>query len=405
MNESEKIAMLMFRHVRKELTRKEERELTVWRHAGPENERIFNGTTDGESILINIAAFLAEKERGLQKLKKRNPEIWTGSSIRRSTRRYWMTRIAAIILIVLSFGLYFVIGSKTIHAGEYKAELISTDGVKTALSDFQRGYLAGSAGIIIDKTENGELIYNAPNNLKKGKQEMFNLRTDKGGEFILKLPDSTMIWINSETSIKYPANFSQDTINISLEGEAYFEIAKVTAHYYVLTLNAQCPTLNVHTTPNAQRSTLNAIQVETSGGQFNLNSYSDDSLLFVTLINGSANLTMDSAGSSRKSVYELKSGQQARVINQNLAILSGVNTAEIIGWKNGRTIFRNADIQTIMKMVARWYNVDVNYKGSIPDKKFSINIPRNSDLPVLLDSLKKQGLIVSLHRKTVTILK
>jgi len=106
MNRAERIATLMFRHVRKELTRQEKRALTAWRSADQENEKVFQGTINSESILINIAAFLAEKERGLQILKDNHPEIWGNSATRPRSKIYRIIRYAAVILVVLGFSLY-----------------------------------------------------------------------------------------------------------------------------------------------------------------------------------------------------------------------------------------------------------------------------------------------------------
>jgi hypothetical protein len=92
----------MFRHARRELTGKEKKELTAWRRAHPEEENLFKNSTDPEDIMVDVGAFLASREKGLQKLKDRYPDIWKDSPASRHNSRYWMIGIAAIRNMILS---------------------------------------------------------------------------------------------------------------------------------------------------------------------------------------------------------------------------------------------------------------------------------------------------------------
>jgi hypothetical protein len=108
MNKYESIGTLMFRYSRKELTVKEKKELTAWRRAHPEEENLFKNSTDPENIMVDVGAFLAFKEKCLQKLKDCYPEIWKDSPASRHNSRYWMIGIAAVFLIGLSLILFFL---------------------------------------------------------------------------------------------------------------------------------------------------------------------------------------------------------------------------------------------------------------------------------------------------------
>jgi ferric-dicitrate binding protein FerR (iron transport regulator) len=334
-------------------------------------------------------------------------EVVSKSKPKKKTARiYRIARIAAIFIVVLGAGLYFLLSGSTIKPGTYKAELVSTDGVKTGLDDFHRGFLAGSAGIRIDKTESGELIYNAPNDMRRGKDKYYNLYTQRGGEFILKLSDGTMIWLNAQTSIKYPANFSQDTINISLEGEAYFELARNTSKHFIISLRSSAfANASADKTVNGHRSSTSGLLIESSGAHFNVTAYPEDSVIFATMLNGAALVRFDSTGNNQQSETQLLPGQQAKLMKGKLTIIRAEHTDEIIAWKNGRTLFHDADIQTIMQTISRWYDVDVNYIGALPDKKFNVNIPRDADLSELINSLKKQGVHISARGKKITVAK
>lgn len=159
MTRSERIGTLMFRYVRNELDRNGKDELNAWRNESPENEQMFQRKTDSENILRDIAVYLETKELAFQKLKASFPQIWAKPVVKMRSRVYRFARIAAIFLVVLGVGSYFLLRDKQNTGGSYQAELVDANGVHTAMNDFQRGFLAGSAGIKIVEGKNGELIY------------------------------------------------------------------------------------------------------------------------------------------------------------------------------------------------------------------------------------------------------
>ena len=109
MNKSERMGLLMFRYARRELTTKEKKELTAWRRTRPEKENLFKNSTDPEDIMVNVRAFLASKEKGLQKLKDCYPDIWKSSPDIRQNRLFRIIGMAAIALIVVSLGLFLLV--------------------------------------------------------------------------------------------------------------------------------------------------------------------------------------------------------------------------------------------------------------------------------------------------------
>ena len=108
MNKSERLATLMFRYSRRELTSQEIKELASWRRSRPGKENLFKRITDPEDIMVNVGAFLASKEKGLQKLKDCYPEIWIESPESPHNSRYWKIGIAAVFLIGLSLIFFFL---------------------------------------------------------------------------------------------------------------------------------------------------------------------------------------------------------------------------------------------------------------------------------------------------------
>ncbi|MBP6686832.1 MAG: DUF4974 domain-containing protein, partial [Lacibacter sp.] len=90
-----------------------------------------------------------------------------------------------------------------------------------------------------------------------------------------------------------------------------------------------------------------------------------------------------------KSSRMLKPGQQAMASgNGNLQIHSNVNIEEALSWKNGRMIFNDVNLEAIMRQVSKWYDVDVVYAGAVPDRMFTADISRNTNLSELLKVLE-----------------
>lgn len=385
MTRSERIGTLMFRYVRNELDRNGKDELNAWRNESPENEQMFQRKTDSENILRDIAVYLETKELAFQKLKASFPQIWAKPVIKMRSRVYRFTRIAAIFLVVLGVGSYFLLHDKQNTGGSYQAELVDGDGVHTAMNDFQRGFLAGSAGIKIVEGKNGELIYLAKNYPKAAKDKNWKVLTPRGGTFILKLPDGTMVWLNAQSSIEYPANFSQDSIKIKLSGEAYFELAKDGKHSFIISIPP----------------TANGLQITSTNGHFNLMSYSDELIVSAAMVEGTAIVRLDSINS----LLNLNAGQQAQLTDQKLALVQSADTSQIIAWKNGEFYYKDAALSIMMAAIAKWYDVDIQYAGQIPVKKFSLHVPRNTPLTKVLESLQKQGIHITKQGKTVTIWK
>ena len=104
----ERLGTLMFRYSRRELTGKEKKELMAWRRSRPEEENLFKNTTDPGNIMVDVAAFLSFKEKGLQKLKDCYPDIWKDSPASRHNSRYWIIGITVVFLIALSLILFFL---------------------------------------------------------------------------------------------------------------------------------------------------------------------------------------------------------------------------------------------------------------------------------------------------------
>lgn len=395
MKKSDQIGTLLFRYVRNELSHAEKDALMAWRRVSSDNERLFREKTDPEHILSQLGTDLETRDRIFQKIKERYSGPWEQPSVGASLRLDRVLRIAAVFILVLGAVLFFLLqGSKKadgIQPGSYQAVLVSPDGISEALNDFRRGFLLGSAGIKIEKRLNGELLFIAQNDPLAGKDRYFKLSTPRGGQFGLKLPDGTMVWLNAQSSIKYPANFSQDFVGVTVEGEVYFEIS-----------NHARSNLRIFAGP---------MQTEGPGAQLNIISYPDEPV-GITLVQGNADVRLAPGvlGTS-PTVVALRPSDQAGLANgtrgmaQRLTIIPVKSPQDIIAWKNGQTSYHQVKIETIMQAVSRWYATDIIYRGEIPDKKYNLILPRRTSLYRLLSELAKQGGHFVVQGTTITVTK
>ncbi len=305
----------------------------------------------------------------------------------------WQSAAAAILILLIS-GIYYYQKSsdpvlvKTgiprfkndILPGNNKAILTLGDGSKIDLDDAKTGILASESNIDIKKTSQGQLEYTAGN---QGENPVkYNiLSTPMGGEYRLVLPDGSKVWLNSGSILRFPTIFNGPERIVELRGEAYFEIAK----------NAQMP-FRVRTN--------NAMDIKVLGTHFNVMAYDDEKNINTTLIEGSVEVLKGSGKTM------LKPGQEA-ILNRgsgNIKV-APADVEQAIAWKNGNFIFYNENIESIMRKVSRWYNVDVFYQGNLINKDFAGTISRNKNVSELLKMLELTGAVhFSIDGRRITVM-
>ncbi|NCU05489.1 MAG: FecR family protein, partial [Chitinophagaceae bacterium] len=121
------------------------------------------------------------------------------------------------------------------------------------------------------------------------------------------------------------------------------------------------------------------------GTSFNINAYQNEQNTSVALVEGKIQLSSVAGYSA-----VINKGQSATFTNQNIIVTPLLNAEEVVAWKNGWFEFKNASIETIMKQVARWYNIDVQYEGKI-NYHFNASIERNVTAAQLLYLLEQTG--------------
>ena len=369
MQAPDRIAELIFNHVRGLSTDAEDLELHEWAKSHPSNAELLDQLTDPTQIKKMLAESEADKEEIWNKIVARVPELATSPPKRIGTGKWW---IAAAVVIV-AFAVY-------VEKSRTSAKRFQTDSSRmpdrTSSRDKAILKISGQDAILLGKSDSatiedkgiqvarsveGEIEFDKHSGAHQ--EEPNTLSTPRGGQYRVVLSDGTKIWLNAASEIKFPTVFSGDTRRVELSGEAYFEVAKdPKMPFEVVSKN---------------------IVVRVLGTHFNVSAYNDDSIASTTLLEGKVLVSVNSE------IKTLTPGEQARIEKSNPSIaVSTVNTDDVVGWKNGVTIFRNADVKTIMKIISRWYAVDVEFVAEVAPRKLSGGIPRNASLAEVIKVLE-----------------
>lgn len=311
--------------------------------------------TERENLLLRVHTQIA-KERQTEPRKLTSVTLW----------KRWIA--AASILIAVSAGGYFLLTNKSepvqlvqldgidFNPGSNKAILTLSSGKQISIDDAEDGKLASEGGTEISKTNDGQVVYNGDD--AKGKAMDNTMTTPRGALFHMVLSDGTGVWLNAASSITYPVHFNGNNREVRITGEVYFQVAH----------NAAKP---FHVISNGQ-------SVEVLGTHFNINAYDNEQSVKTTLLEGSVKVASLAPGNEKNGVI-LKPGQQSSLDN-NILKVATVQTHEIMAWKDGFFDFTDADIRTVMRQFARWYDVDIQFEGPVTSDTFTGRLPRSLSL-------------------------
>ncbi|MEP7375992.1 MAG: FecR domain-containing protein [Chitinophagaceae bacterium] len=370
---AQRVAYLVSGYLRQSLTEAELDELDAWIVASDENQELFEELIDRKNIEAGILKQKGiDTEKALRKIKE---QMGMKSLVPvKKTNRSWAYAIAASVLLLAGIFFYTRSGKDDtpkkeivnevpdLKPGGNKATLKLADGSIIDLATQKMGVVSNENGTLINKVEDGQLIYSA--DATATTEIKYNtLVTPKGGQYKVVLPDSTVVWLNAASSLKYPVAFGGAERVVELTGEGYFEVAK----------NGKRP-FKVRLKNNAT--------VEVLGTHFNINAYDDEEYIRATLLEGSVNI------SSKKVSLKMMPGQQMLLQNNgDMALNRDVSQEEVTAWKEGEFSFKKATIESIMRQVARWYDVDISYEGKTT-YHFNVTISRNEPVSKLFKILE-----------------
>lgn len=304
-------------------------------------------------------------------------------------RRLWL-RISAAAVIVCGLGIgqfydravNFIAEdhyASAIAPGKNGATLTLGDGRKILINEALAGKVAEEMGVRISKNAEGHLVYEVLENNSKI-LTYHTLTTTRGEQGQVRLPDGTLVFLNAESSLRYPSSFTRsDKREVMLTGEGYFEVSKDKAHPFMVRTSRQV--------------------VEVLGTHFNVSAYTRVPEVRTTLLEGSVQVKgMDGE------VGFLKPGEQAVYAGRRLAV-APVNTGDVVAWKEGYFMFDQEPLESIMRKLSRWYDIRVVYKEeSVRELVLYASFSRFANFATVVKTLERTKLVeMEVKGNTVTI--
>lgn len=302
-------------------------------------------------------------------------------------------QVAALFLLIVGSGTFYwtrirhkpensgaiAARPKIVHdigPGNNKAILTLANGSTLVLDQVKDGVMAHQSGAVVTKADS-LLSYKSDG---KAAELTYNIITvPKGGQYRLILADGTKVWLNSLSSMRFPTAFQGNERTVELTGEGYFEVVKD-------------PSRPFHVKTAAQT-------IDVLGTSFNINAYSDEKNVKTTLLEGGVRIR--SAGDR---AVVLKPGQQSLLDkNGRLEVADDVDTEEVTAWKNELFQFNDRDIETIMRQIGRWYNVDVVFTGPVPGATYHGKISRRANVSEVLKILELGGVSFTIEGNVIRV--
>lgn len=372
MEREQEIRILFQKYIAKDATA-EEVAVLFREMETPENRSLieelitgYSNEAGNEELPPGIEHYLGEAH---QYLMQRLPQQTAARGYRLLLRR--ITVAAAAVLIAAAASFYLLdnrenrITAADVMPGGSKTTLTLADGTKVDLSEAGDGIIVGGDAITyLDGSEISDARYDAASPL-------MSLTTPKGGTFQVILPDGTNVWLNAASTLRYPGRFSSDKREVFLEGEGFFEVSpqgkRQSAPFIVHTAGQQTTVL---------------------GTEFNISAYRDDDEIKTTLVNGSVKISALQGNTTDQSPVTDHPSLILKPNEQSINSAAGLQTRTVnidseIAWKNGQFHFQNTPLKTVLRMLSRWYDIDVHEQG-LPDNRFYGEIPRQVPLSEVL---------------------
>lgn len=325
-------------------------------------------------------------------------QIWEAIASKRpvrksSTKRYYPLAAAALVFMILGVVLYFYQvdtklperetyagNTEIVKPGGNKAYLTLENGERIDLSMLNDGELVEQAGVRMIKQAEGHLLYEIqPATQSNPNKLAFNkIETPVGGQYQVLLPDGTRVWLNSSSSLEYPVQFSATERKVVLRGEGYFEVEEDQSKPFRVVSRHQV--------------------VEVLGTAFNINTYDDEPEMRTTLVEGKVKLFFNEFSSL------LRPGEQASIHN-GVVNIQHVNVENATAWRRGDFAFNGVELNTIMRQISRWYDVEVVYQDEVGNVKFGGSISRSKNIDEVLNVLSMtQGVSFKMEGRRVLVM-
>ena len=377
---------IIWKKIHHQTTEQEEILLRDWLNEERTHRIYFESALDfyaNGSKLINSPA---ELKKALKKILRKTGQ----SSPYRHTRLAAMASIAASLLLLL----YFQFSSpiipqepvvdeqyvQSIVPGTCKAMLITSDGIEHELATGVQSTIATDGAEI--KNTGNQLQY-ISKNANAAELKYNTLKIPRGAEYFLILSDSTKVWLNSETTLRFPVQFAADIRRVELTGEAYFEVYENKSSPFVVSSGDQL--------------------VKVLGTQFNVSSYAENSKIYTTLVKGKVEISQRNHPDEK---LILKPNEQIifNTIDHQVQKRT-VDVRQYVAWKDGRFAFHDQSLEEIMHTLSKWYDVKSVFLNEESKKiKFTGNLERYVDFEEVLTKIEKTNEVsFKIENNTITI--
>ncbi|MGJ1392419.1 FecR family protein [Sphingobacterium spiritivorum] len=325
----------------------------------------------------SMGRFEDVKERIYKQLKS---GINKDSTVR-SQRHIWIKwgAVAASFLIIMSVVWMIQRDKETIRSesissksniipGGNKATLILEDGTQVDLENAESGAIINKGRYVAVKVGEGKLEYRDEKTGPTSAVSYHTLRTPNGGQFQVGLPDGTIAWLNAASSITYPTAFVGTERKVEISGEVYFDVKKQNSKHFVVKTNDQ--------------------EITVLGTRFNVFAYPEESFVKTSLVEGKIQLDI------KDQQVMLKPGLSS-VVNKytNKIRITSFDPDEVLAWQQGYFNFNSEDIESVMRKISRWYDVEVIYEGDMKGKIFTGALSRFSNVQEILDVMTLTGVV------------
>lgn len=301
-----------------------------------------------------------------------------------------LLRYAAMVAVLIATGTFFFTDvfrkEKAIPILTFEdvnqPTLLLDNGEKIALNE--QSFTKHQKDFVIKNEAKDKLVYESGAKMKEKKEQSNHLLIPHGTTYQVILADGTRVWLNSESEFSYPSSFNGDKREVTLQGEAFFEVAKDTGKPFIVRTEG--------------------MEVKVLGTSFNISCYKNEDGVSTTLVEGSVEIKTENGEE------EILSPAERYTYNriEKTTLLTSVNTDIYTSWLDGIYIFRDTPLSYIFKCLQRWHQFTLNYEDeSLKNKRYSFDIDRNTSIDNILEvisftsdiQLERNDTIINIKKK------
>lgn len=374
----EMIISLLRRRIAGELDSAGQAQLDSWIGGDAQRQALLTQLTNANTLQSLVNDYYQRKVAMNARLHEAIPELALSTPskvVQMSWRKYVA---AAVIVSLIGLGtLYYnrlsqpdtavvqttppAVSIQDIMPGYNRAVLTLSNGKQVELDSSTTNVLRD--GPVAVSQQPGELKYSDVTEVRT-----HTMTTPNGGQYQLVLADGTKVWLNAASSITYPTAFSGKTREVSITGEAFFEVARDKAKPFVVRTGEE--------------------SIEVVGTSFNVHAYAEEGGMKTSLEEGVV----------RVGEFTLQPGEayhQGKVAKTNLQ--------QDVAWKNGYFNFEETDLITAMRQLSRWYDIEVRYGPHFVNQTMGGKMQRTLTLSQVMEAFAALGIRYQMENKTMFI--